>query len=55
MGMWISKVVWENPRISWELDGGSLKERVIMEGMSVSVLTCTPTIGFEDPGYESVS
>lgn len=56
LGMWISKVVWENSRIAWEFYGGSLKERIIIEGMSVSMFTSTynSTIGFEDPGYETV-
>lgn len=54
MGKWVSKVVWENPRITWEFYGDLLKERIIIEGMSNSVFTCNPTIGFEDPGYKTV-
>lgn len=52
--MWFSVVVPENPRIAWELYGGSLKEGIIIKGMSLAGLTCNPTIEFEDPGYKAV-
>lgn len=52
--MWFSKVVPENLRITWELYEGSLKERIIIEGMSLPGLTCNPTIGCEESGYKAV-
>lgn len=49
-----SYVVPQNPRIAWELYGGSLKERTILEGVSFPVFTCNPTIVFEDLGYKTI-